>query len=97
MILHEMGHIAGLRHEFSRKDQKEHLDLSGDNERESSKNVVSLGLYDYNSIMQYPFACKSEPKSGFGNHIQDEKKEYQRCAADSPTKTFSAGDLSALK
>ena len=93
MILHEMGHIAGLRHEFSRKDQGEHLV----EERESAAGAVSIGAFDYYSLMQYPFACKSDPESGFGNIIQDDKREFQRCAADSSTKTFSAGDLSALK
>jgi len=93
MILHEMGHIAGLRHEFARADQGEHLV----EEKEATEGAKSRGAFDYYSLMQYPFACKSDPESSWGNLIKDEKREYQRCAAPSPTKTFSAGDLSALK
>jgi len=46
--------------------------------------------------MNYPFKCgtQEESKDDAWNRLKN--KEYERLAADSKTKTFSAGDLSGL-
>ena len=47
-ILHEMGHIAGLRHEFARGDAYKHVN---DKREEDSTDVIKIGKFDYDSIM----------------------------------------------
>jgi len=87
-ILHEMGHIAGLRHEFERSDQLKHL-----TERKGQpEDTKALGSYDYRSVMQYEF-CKN---CDWAFPIS-KNDEYEKLSKDTPTKTLSAGDLSALK
>ena len=61
-ILHEMGHIIGLYHEFQRPDRDYYVTLNYNNVIKGSwgnfeiltDNIQTLGLYDYASIMQYP-------------------------------------------
>ena len=60
-ILHEMGHIIGLYHEFQRSDRNNYVTVNYNNVIKGSwgnfeiltDNVQNLGLYDYASIMQY--------------------------------------------
>ena len=90
-VLHEMGHIAGLRHEFARHDALQHISRVW----EKPGNLKSLGAFDYRSIMQYPFKCVSEGALDDWSIIT--KQEYAQLCKDTEYKTFSAGDLSALK
>jgi hypothetical protein len=61
-ILHEMGHIIGLYHEFQRADRNSYVTVNYNNVIKGSwgnfeiltDNVQILGLYDYASVMQYP-------------------------------------------
>jgi hypothetical protein len=61
-ILHEMGHIIGLWHEFQRPDRNNYVTVNYNNVIKGSwgnfeilsQNAQILGLYDYSSIMQYP-------------------------------------------
>jgi hypothetical protein len=61
-ILHEMGHIIGLWHEFQRPDAANYVTVNYNNVIKGSwgnfealsQNAQILGLYDYASLMQYP-------------------------------------------
>jgi len=61
-ILHEMGHIIGLYHEFQRADRNHYVSVNYNNAIKGSwgnfeiltDDVQILGLYDYASLMQYP-------------------------------------------
>jgi len=61
-ILHEMGHIIGLWHEFIRPDAADYVAVNYNNVIKGSwgnfetqtQNAQILGLYDYASVMQYP-------------------------------------------
>jgi hypothetical protein len=61
-ILHEMGHIIGLWHEFVRPDASNYVTINYNNVIKGSwgnfetqtQNAQILGLYDYASVMQYP-------------------------------------------
>ena len=61
-ILHEMGHIIGLWHEFQRPDRDSYVTVNYNNAIKGSwgnfeiltQNAQILGLYDYASVMQYP-------------------------------------------
>jgi hypothetical protein len=61
-ILHEMGHIIGLWHEFQRPDRDNYVTVNYGNVIKGSwgnfeiltQNAQILGLYDYASVMQYP-------------------------------------------
>jgi hypothetical protein len=61
-ILHEMGHIIGLWHEFIRPDAADYVTVNYNNVIKGSwgnfetqtQNAQILGLYDYASVMQYP-------------------------------------------
>jgi hypothetical protein len=61
-ILHEMGHVIGLYHEFQRPDRNTYVNVNYANVIKGSwsnfeiltENVQTLGLYDYASLMQYP-------------------------------------------
>jgi hypothetical protein len=61
-ILHEMGHIIGLWHEFQRPDRNNYVTVNYNNVIKGSwgnfeilsQNTQILGLYDYASVMQYP-------------------------------------------
>jgi len=61
-ILHEMGHVIGLYHEFERPDRNNYVTVNYNNAIKGSwgnfeiltQDVETLGLYDYASLMQYP-------------------------------------------
>jgi hypothetical protein len=61
-ILHEMGHIIGLYHEFQRADRNNYVTVNYNNVIKGSwgnfeiltNEVQILGPYDYASVMQYP-------------------------------------------
>jgi hypothetical protein len=61
-ILHEMGHVIGLWHEFTRPDRDNYVTVNYNNAIKGSwgnfeiltQNSQTLGLYDYASLMQYP-------------------------------------------
>jgi Astacin (Peptidase family M12A)/Bacterial Ig-like domain (group 3) len=61
-ILHEMGHIIGLYHEFQRADRSNYVTVNYNNVIKGSwsnfeiltNEVQILGPYDYASVMQYP-------------------------------------------
>ena len=61
-ILHEMGHIIGLWHEFQRSDASNYVTVNYGNVIKGSwgnfetltQNAQILGLYDFASLMQYP-------------------------------------------
>lgn len=61
-ILHEMGHIIGLYHEFQRADRNNYVTVNYNNAIKGSwgnfeilaNEVQILGPYDYASVMQYP-------------------------------------------
>ena len=61
-ILHEMGHIIGLYHEFQRADRNNYVTVNYNNVIKGSwgnfevltDEVQILGPYDYASLMQYP-------------------------------------------
>jgi hypothetical protein len=61
-ILHEMGHIIGLYHEFQRADRNNYVTVNYNNVIKGSwgnfeiltDDVQTLGPYDYASVMQYP-------------------------------------------
>jgi len=61
-ILHEMGHVIGLWHEFTRPDRNDYVTVNYNNVIKGSwgnfeintQNSQTLGLYDYASLMQYP-------------------------------------------
>ncbi len=61
-ILHEMGHVIGLWHEFQRPDRDNYVSVNYNNVIKGSwgnfetisQNAQVLGLYDYASLMQYP-------------------------------------------
>ena len=66
-ILHEMGHVVGLRHEFARPDAKLHVKSSCIHYLKSQveSTVVPVGHYDEESIMNYDFIeYESGRKSG---------------------------------
>ena len=60
-LLHEMGHIIGLYHEFERSDRDNYVTVNYSNVIKGSwgnfeiltDNVQNQGLYDYASVMQY--------------------------------------------
>ena len=64
-MLHELGHTIGLRHEHSREDRDDHIQVypdrirDGERSRDSLRNLYSkidgirFGDYDYKSIMHY--------------------------------------------
>ena len=59
-ILHEMGHVAGLQHEHTRKDRGQHLSINwrtidGTNRSQYRAALASedVGPFDYSSIMIY--------------------------------------------
>jgi len=61
-LLHEMGHIIGLYHEFQRPDRDNYVTVNYNNVIKGSwgnfelltNQVQILGPYDYASLMQYP-------------------------------------------
>jgi len=61
-ILHEMGHVIGLWHEFQRADRNNYVTVNYGNVIKGSwgnfeiltDDVQIMGLYDYASLMQYP-------------------------------------------
>jgi hypothetical protein len=61
-ILHEMGHVIGLWHEFERPDRNSYVTVNYNNVIKGSwgnfqtltQNAQILGPYDYASLMQYP-------------------------------------------
>jgi hypothetical protein len=61
-ILHEMGHVIGLLHEFQRPDRDNYVTVNYDNAIKGSwgnfeiltQNEQVLAPYDYASLMQYP-------------------------------------------
>jgi hypothetical protein len=62
-VLHEMGHIVGMYHEFTRTDRDSYVTVSYDNVIKGSwiadfaintQNQQLLTPYDYASVMQYP-------------------------------------------
>ena len=67
-VLHEMGHIAGLRHEFARPDALKHM-----YRQESSTGVKALGQFDYRSIMQYPFKCGTDTQDKSWKILKNEE------------------------
>jgi hypothetical protein len=68
-ILHELGHVLGVRHEFNRTDadgylEEQPIDLDGDDfsdPKEFNTQPASvmplLGNYDYDSLMAYAGEC----------------------------------------
>ena len=62
-LLHEMGHIIGLYHEFTRSDRDSYVTVDYDNVIKgtwtadfaiNTQNQQLLSPYDYASVMQYP-------------------------------------------
>jgi hypothetical protein len=62
-ILHEMGHVIGMYHEFTRTDRDSYVTMYYDNAIKGSwpydfaintQNQQLLTPYDYASVMQYP-------------------------------------------
>lgn len=49
-ILHEIGHVLGLRHEHARKDRQKFVDS---NLPETSEGSKPYGKYDFRSVMHY--------------------------------------------
>ena len=50
-MLHEIGHVIGLRHEHARKDRAEFVETTNLDE----PNTLAVGVYDFNSVMHYGF------------------------------------------
>eukprot|EP01084_Bolivina_argentea_P116063 206292_1 len=82
-VLHEMMHVLGFHHEQARKDADYHC-LSNTH-KSYSHQAISIGQYDYQSVMHY----------GDGVGYIAKNAELSRLA-DSGT-SFSQGDLAALR
>lgn len=79
-----MMHCAGFEHEHSRKDRNLHCTVDS-TDHNLAANAISLGQYDYYSLMHY----EEVPGLAFNN------QELKRLADKSPS--FSAGDRAAIK
>lgn len=67
---HELGHVAGLEHEFKRSDRDEHITVHYDNipeyswrQFDKSLDAIMCGPFDIESIMMYdPFNFAIDPE-----------------------------------
>lgn len=61
IVMHEIGHAAGLAHEHSRRDRDQHIQVNYENVDPGYRwaldrivaNFVTIGNYDYASLMHY--------------------------------------------
>jgi hypothetical protein len=76
-ILHEIGHVIGLRHEHARKDRAEYISTNFIEDQ----NCQSIGVYDFNSIMHYELGAYD------GNRT---KLDFSKKYSDLITRSFPA-------
>ncbi|WP_444930696.1 pre-peptidase C-terminal domain-containing protein [Microbulbifer sp. SSSA002] len=78
IIVHELGHVIGMRHEHQRSDRDEYVDIFEDNIKPeyihnfNIRETHNYSSYDFLSVMHYPshaFSVNGEativPKSGY--------------------------------
>jgi len=78
-ILHEIGHVIGLRHEHVREDRNEYVAAIGFVE---DRKCEAVGVYDFNSIMHYELGTYDEDES-----LDFSKKYSDLIARSFPTKS----------
>ena len=71
-IMHELGHALGFYHEHLRPDRDQYILINNASVKEGFQNkfvkldpdkVLTLGSYDYGSIMHYPLTAFSKDGS----------------------------------
>eukprot|EP01084_Bolivina_argentea_P132501 233834_1 len=93
-VMHEMMHCLGFLHEHQRIDAPEHHNRwktgKVDRDFKIDEAFISIGHYDYRSIMHYNCAMMH----GFYKDL-DTQVEMEKYVGKS--KTFSTGDIAAIK